>query len=132
MKTPNNKSWIDEFDLKFSTLVEFHPDGSTTRKGVPRGMIEFISQLLQQERKAEHDKIIADIQSGKIKIPSLTIQQEIEVPIDVADHIRKAERERVIDECIKAANGTICRCMCPENQGRYEVITKLNQLKEEL
>lgn len=47
------------------------------------------------------------------------------------EKVVKVERERVIDECIKAANGTICRCMCPENQGRYEVITKLKQLKEE-
>lgn len=122
-------------------------------------VIDALNSVLEQERKDEHDKIITDIQSGKIKIPSLTIQQEVEVPVDIADHIRKDEHEKVVRKLFEASKETLFYSIVQQEARKDErqrvlsevieglkttethterdeqivqnIITKLNQLKEE-
>lgn len=105
-----------------------------------------VDSLLKAEREKERENIISDIQKGIIKIPSITIRQEVDVPEDVADHIRKTERERVLEEVIElvfleSEKYAADRPPSDEthlsiiDQAKWEeagvILTKLNQLKEQ-
>ncbi len=103
MKTPNNKSWIDKFD----SIVHYEDGLYTTESGWrikvdPKKIKDFISQLLQQERKAERERVMRKF------------------------------TELATEICTNNANVHACGLNLHNNEEtKNAIITKLNQLKEE-
>lgn len=69
MKT--NDELIEEFDLKFYTLVSENPDGTTTRKGVNYEMLEWLRTVLTQKDAEVARKMEETIWEVDIKLSYL-------------------------------------------------------------
>lgn len=60
MTTPNNKSWEDEFWTEYAHEATVNADGGWWFS-TPEAVKQFISQLLQQERKAERERVMSEL-----------------------------------------------------------------------